>query len=201
MAIEIKYGQAAEISSQSLAAAMATNRNKIIALLKKHGIAVDQSYKDQAIILAVLMAMRDQKMGTAFTNDLKGILVNNKPVLNFTAESETFFRNVTGDTGSSQKSTIGSLVSDPNTWSSILNTGLDVLSSSVKSKSDKQLADTALKIEQEKTKQAELIAAQKAGGGNGSTSSGMSTGAKIAIGVGVAVVIITIVVLVFRKKK
>lgn len=73
------------------------------------------------------------------------------------------------------------------TVSNILNNGLNVLSTSLTNKSNQGLADTALQIEQEKTKQAQLLAA--AGQGGGAAKPGLSTGAKIGIGLGIAVAV------------
>lgn len=82
----------------------------------------------------------------------------------------------------------------------ILNSGLGVLSTTLSNKSNKQLADTALQIEHEKTKQAALLAA----GGQpsaGITKPGMSTGAKIGIALLITGVVVTGVVLLVRHRR
>lgn len=201
--MEIKYSQAADISRKALAAAMLSHRDKIIALLKKYGIAINSSYKDRAVILAVLMAMKDPKVGVPFTNELKVIIGNAK--INFTAENNGFF-NLDTDataattTNTSGKSTLGQVVSNPTLWTTLIGSGTTILSDSLKSKNDKELAQIAKEIEQEKTKQAELLAAGKSGGSS-PESTGMSTGAKVAIGIGITVFAFIVVYAVFFRKK
>lgn len=75
---------------------------------------------------------------------------------------------------------------DKDTIRNFLNTGLGVLSTTLTNKSNKELADKALEIEQEKTRQAALLAA---GGGSAEASKkGLSIGAIIGIIAGVLVI-------------
>lgn len=106
--------------------------------------------------------------------------------------------------GSSVSSSTGSKSSffTPDKLNTLFNTGLGILSTSLANKSNKQLADKALEIEKEKTKQAELLAAANAAtAGAGSLKPGLSTGAKIGIGLGIAATVGTILYFVLRKKK
>ena len=79
----------------------------------------------------------------------------------------------------------------------MIGTGLDTLSTSLKNKSDQKLANTALALEVEKTKQAALLA--QGGSGAGVIKPGLSTGAKVAIGLGVATLVGVIIYFVVKK--
>lgn len=104
----------------------------------------------------------------------------------------------TGQSSDTPGGALKNLFSDPKTLSSILNTGLTTLSNALTNKSNQKLANTALQIEAEKTKQAALLAGSRAVIGAGGT--GLSTVAKIGIGVGVAAVVGVIIWLIVKKK-
>lgn len=214
--VEMKTSEAQEITRRAIGLAIVKHKDKIIALLKKYGIAMD-GRSDDDLIVAIMIGIRDN---ARFRKDLQGVLANTtKETVGFTAEYNTFFFtggpdffNAIGDMPSSaysweapatatpatkSKSAVGQLLSDPKLLGSILDKGLDTLSNSLTNKSNQKLADTALQIEAEKTKQAALLAA---GGGTGSAAGGLSTGAKIGIGLGVVAVVATIIWLVVRKK-
>jgi len=219
-AIKITDQKARELTRQAMGIAIAKNKGKVISLLKKYGVAVDNSYSDDELIVGVLQAVRS---GNArFKKDL-AILLGEGVSMNFTAEqgSEFFsfvdssFLNNDGaftginatsiasqyDTTAStakEKTAVGSLLSDKNFLSGVLNTGLTTLSSSLTNKSNQKLANTALQIEAERTKQAALIAAGGGAAGLG-VKPGLSTGAKVAIGVGVLAIVGVIIYVVVKK--
>ncbi len=108
------------------------------------------------------------------------------------------FLNTPVSTVPKQPSTLSTVLSAQN-LSNLFNAGLGVLSTTLTNKSNKELAQKALEIEQEKTKQAALLAAS--GGLRGAASPGLSTGAKIGIGLAVAATVGTIIYLLVRRKK
>lgn len=215
--IKMKTSEAAEITRRAIGLAIVKNRDKIISLLKKYGVAVDKSYSDDQLIVATLVGIRSN---AKFKNDLRDLLADTtSETVGFTAEYNSFFftgkesffnlvsydsaaseQAVKGTTGSAtkEKTALGSLLSDKNTLTNILNTGLNVFSTSLTNKGNKELADKALQIEVEKTKQATL-AAQNNNAGGGSGVAGLSTGAKVAIGVGVLAVVGVIIYFVAKK--
>lgn len=217
---EIKTSEARDITRKALGLAVAKHRNKLVSLLKKHGVSADTSTDDK-LIVATLAGVRDSKR---FRDDLAGVLTDTtRETVGFTAEYNSFFFTGTkffnweatyndlsnqlnsGNTSaqststSSGKTTAGQLLSDPKLIGSILNTGLTTLSNSLTAKSNQKLADTTLQIEAEKTKQAALLAQGGGAAGVGS-SGGLSTGAVIAMVIGGAAVIGLVVWLVVRKK-
>lgn len=215
--IKMKRSEAKEITRKAIGLAIVKNRDKIVALLKKYGVAIDSSYSDDELIVATLVGIRSN---TKFKDDLGKLLTETtSESIGFTAEYNSFFFTGSesffgwdGETGTAsstttttttkpkEKTAIGSLLSDKNTLSNILNTGLSVFSTSLTNKSNQKLADTALQIEAEKTKQAALLAQRAgAGGGAGGANTGLSTGAKIGIGIGVAAVVGLIIYLVVKK--
>lgn len=215
--VTISPDKVKELTRKALGTAIAKNRAKVIALLKKYGVAIDSSYSDSEVIIAVLHAVRSDKKGR-FKKDLSEILKDTASSMNFTAEDGQEFFNyvsvpeitnpttvpvmgtVTGANTSpttKPKSAFGSALAS--NLGNIFSTGLNVLSSSLTNKSNQKLADTALAIEAEKTKQAALNAQGGGAGGAGAQPSGLSTGAKIGIGVGVAAVVGLIIYLVVKK--
>lgn len=231
--MEIKTSQARDITRKAIGYAVAKHRDKIVALLKKYGVAMDTSNSDHELIVAVLVTLRDKPR---FKADLVEVLKGTtSDALSFTAEYNSFF--FTGDSGkffntigdgtvcdpASQayadyvtnngtpppncgsgstssgggKTAVGQVLSDPKVLGGVLTAGLGILSTSLTNKGNQQLADTALAVETEKTKQAALLAAGT--GGTGVAKPGMSMGAKIAIGVGVAAVLGLIAYLIFKK--
>jgi hypothetical protein len=85
-------------------------------------------------------------------------------------------------------STFSSVFSGQN-LGNLFNTGVNTLSTLLTNKSNKDLANTALEIEKEKTQQAAMLAAAaQSGGGAAPPKKGLSTGAKIGIGVGILIV-------------
>jgi hypothetical protein len=225
---QMKLSQAKDIARKSLGLAIVKNRDKIIALLKKYGVAVDDTYSNDELIVGVLAAVQSK---ARFREDLTKLLTETTgEALSFTGEEQMeFFYMANGEdpwasikaayaannpgqaitsgsvanlsdttTTTKQKTAIGSLLSDKNTLSNILGTGLNVLSTSLTNKSNQKLADTALAIEAEKTKQAALLAA--GGSAAPGTASGWSTGAKIAVGVGAVAFVSLIVWLIVKPK-
>jgi hypothetical protein len=203
MSPQITTTQTQDLTRKAIALAVVRQRDKIIALLKKHGVTVDASNSDDELIVALLQAIKHSQR---FRQDLKTLLVQVTPgnTQNFTGEDNFFFTGESkffnadsGDSGgsstSSSKTALGSFLSG--NLDKILGTGLDTISSTLKAKADQKLADKALAIEAEKTKQAALAAQQS----NRSTTAGLSTGAKVAIGVGAAAVIGLIIYLVVKK--
>lgn len=215
MITRMTTSKAQEITRKALGIAIARNRSRIIALLKKYGVAIDDSYSDDELIVGVLTAL---KTNNRFKKDLGDLLyeTTSDAMKSFTGEEgQQFFgfvsaatlaeaaasqeNTTTAPTGTQkEKTALGGLFADKNTLSSILNTGLGVLSTSLTNKGNQKLANTALAIETEKTKQAALAAGA---GGNGlpGAQQGLSTGAKIAIGVGIAAVLGTIIYFVVKK--
>ncbi len=193
-----------DFSTKAIGLAVAKQRDKVIALLKKYGVNIDKDYNDGKIIVAVLVANRTNPR---FRSDLKELLKqtieSNKK--SFTGEYPFFgvgYYNpdegselTTTSTTTKPKTAVGNFLS--NNMDSLLNTGLSTISSVITNKSNQKLAEQALAIETEKTKQAALLAA---GGGAGvNQKTGLSTGAKVAIGVGAAAVIGVIIYLVVKK--
>lgn len=218
----ITYGQSQQMARNAIALAVVNNRHQLEALLQKYGVDTSKADTDEKLIIAILVAMQGNKR---LRHDLKGLLVQVTPAnsKNFTAESGFFFTAEKGDgffnfnintsglqsaatavnaktttTTTKDKTAVGSFLSG--NLDKILGTGLDTISTLVTNKSNSKLADKALAIEVEKTKQAALGATIGNAAGAAKTT-GMSTGAKIAIGVGVVAVLGTIVWLLVRKKK
>lgn len=214
--IKMKTSEAAEITRRAIGLAIVKNKDKIVSLLKKYGVAIDKSYSDDELIVATLVGIRSN---AKFKNDLRDMLAETtSETVGFTAEYNTFFftgkesffnvisydkaageENATTGTTTKEKTAIGSLLSDKNTLSNILNTGLNVFSTSLTNKGNKELADRALAIEVEKTKQAALLAGKSDAGAGAGGAAGMSSGAKVAIGVGVLAVVGVIIYLVVKK--
>jgi hypothetical protein len=97
--------------------------------------------------------------------------------------------------------TLGGVANQDN-LNKLFSTGLDTLSTSLKSKANKASEERALELERIRLEQ---IQAQKdlvSAGGKvpGTTSTGLSTGAKVGIGIGGAVLLGVIIYLVVRKK-
>lgn len=194
-----------DFSTKAIGLAIAKNRDKIIALLKKYGVNVDKSFADDKLIVAVLVANKQNKR---FQADLKELLKETvKSHKSFTGEYPFFGFNFPGEdpdaetpatttTTTKPKTAAGSFLA--NNLDSLLNTGLSTLSSVITNKANQKLLNQSLAIETEKTKQAALLAAG-GGSGAGTTKTGLSTGAKIAIGVGVAAVIGVIIYVVVKK--
>lgn len=206
-----------KITTAAIAATVRTNRAGIIALLKKHGVAIDSGYSDQEIIVGLLQAIRSSKR---FRDDLAPVLagVVSKSMASFTgaAESGAFYYNVDGEAPGGDPGGVHSGINDvinggnsstvkkPGFFSganltNLFNTGLSVLSTTLANKSNQQLANTALQIEQEKTKQSAL--AGIVGKGAAGTNPGMSTGAKIAIALGILTILGLGAYFLFFKKK
>jgi hypothetical protein len=230
--IQMKYSKAQDITRKALGMAILKNREKVVALLKKYGVAVDSSYSNDELIVGVLTAVQ---ANARFRQDLGNLLTQTtSESLNFTGESGMQFFYAAGDPESSdpwasitkayaqnnpgqaigagsgpvantttpttttQKSALGSLLSDKNTLSSILNTGLSTLSTSLTNKSNQKLAKTALAIETEKTKQAQ--AAVAGGGAAPGTRAPISMGLKIGLAVGGAVLLTFVIVMLVKPK-
>lgn len=215
---EVKTSEARDITRKALGLAVAKHRNKLVALLKKHGVSADTSTDDK-LIVATLAAMRDSGR---FRDDLREVLTKTTTeTVGFTAEYNSFFFTGTkffnweasyndlsnqlagsstapASTSTSTKSTAGQLLSDPKLIGSILNTGLTTLSNSLTAKSNQKLADTTLQIEAEKTKQAALLA--QGGGAAANNPGGLSTGAIIGITLGSLALVGVVIWLVVRKK-
>jgi hypothetical protein len=225
--VQIKLSQAQDITRKALGMAIVRNREKIIALLKKYGVAVDSSYTNDELIVGVLTAVQSNKR---FRDDLSKLLADStSDTLSFTGEAGQQFFNAAGDpwaeltaayannnpskaimgsggvantttTGTTtQKTAIGSLLSDKNTLSSILNTGLATLSTSLTNKSNQKLANTALAIETEKTKQAAL-SASGTGAGTPSGKAPMSLATKIGLAVAGTGILVLIIYLIAKPK-
>lgn len=217
-----------QITIQALGLTMATRRNEVVDLLKKYGVAIDKSYADRDIITALLIACsKDERFKAECTNLMSEAMMSQAGAADiaadkaFTGESQQRFfpanasrKSFTGET--EQHFFPASSLTDANNTSTtgktgvgkfldanldkILNTGLTTISTIATNKSNQKLAQTALQIEQEKTRQAELVAAG-GGAGFGTAKKGLSTGAKIGIGLGVAGVIGTIIYFLVKKKK
>lgn len=224
---QMKYSQAQDIARKTLGLAIVNNRDKVIALLKKYGVAVDDSYSNDELIVAVLTVVQSNQR---FRDDLKKLLTDvASDALSFTGEGGMEFFYMangedpwasikaayaannpgqaiqsgsvanTSDTTTQSKTAVGSLLSDKQTLSNILGTGLNVLSTSLTNKSNQKLANTALQIETEKTKQAALMAA---GGGAGTPNAkkGWSTGAIIGVSVAGVAALAGIIYWLFKPK-
>jgi hypothetical protein len=199
---QMKFSQAQDITRKALGIAIVKNRGKIIALLKKYGVAVDNSYSNEELIVGTLAAVQSKER---FREDLKNLLTETtSQALSFTGEEGMNFFYADGPTiydifddntssaattqpsstagtttAQKQKTALGSLLSDKDTLKNILGTGLNVLSTSLTSKSNQKLADKALAIETEKTKQAAL--SYGGGGAQPTAKNGWSTGAIIGV--------------------
>lgn len=115
----------------------------------------------------------------------------------FTAEKAANFFNANDE---KDKTAAGVFLKE--NMGTILNTGLGTISTLLTNKSNGKIADKALLIEQEKTKQAALLAAGSGlATGAGTASTGLSTGAKIGIGVAVLAVVGVIIYFIVKKKK
>jgi len=230
--MQMKFSKAQDITRKALGMAILKNRDKVIALLKKYGVAVDNSYSNDELIVGVLTAVQ---ANARFRQDLSNLLTQTtSESLSFTGESGMQFFYAAGDaeatdpwasitnfyaknnpgqaiggnngpvaniptsTTTTQKSALGSLLSDKNTLSSILNTGLSTLSTSLTNKSNQKLANTALAIETEKTKQAQ--AAVAGGGAVPGKGAPMSMGLKIGLAVGGAVLLTFVIVMLVKPK-
>jgi hypothetical protein len=208
----ISSENARQITHQALGAAIVHNRGQLIALLRKHGVNISESYPNSQLTVAILVATREKPR---FRQDLAALLesVTKTQTKNFTAEkgmqffftadrgeqfsntANRFFYNADGE----DKTAAGKYLQD--NLGTILNTGLGTISTLLTNKSNAKLADKALAIEAEKTRQAELAAqlGAQAGALGGTVKPGLSTGAKVAIGVGVAAVLGTIIYFIVKK--
>lgn len=190
-----------KLTTDGIAAVMRKNKKGIIALLKNNGVNIDSSYDDHAIIVGVLQAVRSTGPNAQrFRTDLANLMAQmaSKGMQSFTDDAGTggFYNWVDPPTDSAlapvgapplNQNTGGTKtpntgIFSPNNLATIFNTGLGILSTSLTNKSNQQLAQTALQIEQEKTRQAALVGAGGAGGG---VKKGLSAGAWIAIIIGV----------------
>lgn len=216
-----------QITRNAIALALVKNRGAVISLLRKYGVNVDKDSKDNQLIIAILVANRSNEK---FRQELKHLLLqtagNNtknftaEKSMNFffTAENGQNFFNAPGDDPNDawsrllknqntntatetekQKTGVGQFLSG--NLDKILNTGLSTLSTVITNKSNSKLADKALAIEAEKTKQAQLAAMAAGAGSVVNGKKGLSTGAKIGIGVLGLGGLIVIVYFAFIKKK
>src|SRR3990172_6238916 len=89
MAVKMKLSEAKEITRNAIAMAIVKNRDKIIALLKKYGIAADSSWSDEKLIIAVLVGIQQREK---FKTDLGALLTETtSDIVGFTAEYNSFF--------------------------------------------------------------------------------------------------------------
>lgn len=201
-----------DFTTKAIGLTVAKDRGSLIALLKKFGVNVDNKITDDELIISVLAANRTNNK---FRNELKDILKEKVSgnIKNFTGESGFFFTgeasffNMFGEndlhgtttptTTTRTRTGVGNFLN--NNLDTLLNQGLSTIGTAITNKSNQKLADTALQIEAEKTKQAALLAASGKAGGSTGSAAGMSTGAKVAIAVGIVAVIGVIVFLVKKK--
>lgn len=97
-------------------------------------------------------------------------------------------------------SNLGSLASKDN-LQSLFNTGLNVASTSLQNKANKESEERALELERLRLQQIQAQADLSKKGGAGVGTGGLSTGAWVAIGLSAALVVTVIVVAVVKKKK
>jgi len=191
-------------------------------LLVNNGISGAVSFNDKDSKIAFLKAIKDS---ASFRNDLSTYLTNklqgkhsfirqpmaqdfvDQPTLSFvstddiaTAGSATEPATGTvGTTTTTQKSsfwsTLGGLASKEN-LQSLFNTGLNVASTSLQNKANKESEERALELERLRLEQ---IQAQKDLAASGGLKKGLSTGAWIGIGAGVVGLTVLIIVLIRKK--
>jgi hypothetical protein len=207
-----------------LADMMKNDLSGIRGLLVNNGISGANSFNDKDSKIAFLKAIKDS---ASFRNDLSTYLTNklqgkhnfirqpmaqdflDQPKLNYvstdditTAGSAT--EPTTSTTGttttttqkSSFWSTLGGLASKEN-LQSLFNTGLNVASTSLQNKANKESEERALELERLRLEQ---IQAQKDLAASGGLNKGLSTGAWIGIGAGAVGLIVLVIVLTRRKK-
>lgn len=188
-------------------------------LLNNNGIINVSSFSDKDTKIAFLKAIKDS---ASFRSDLSNYLTAkvqrqhnfvssmdltrefiDQPKLNAfgddfadpaTAASATTTPTTTTTTTqkSSFWSSLGGLASKEN-LQSLFNTGLNVASTSLQNKANKESEERALELERLRLEQ---INAQKELAASGGLNKGLSTGAWIAIGLG----LITLIIVVARKK-
>jgi hypothetical protein len=198
--------QLQKMTSNAIAAVVLHNKNAVIALLKKNGVNVDGSYSDKELIVGILAAARSN---ARFRGELRQLMTNTMLEHKSGFTGDGFFNAMGGETNPLQTATVPSTSTSTGSSASsffnstnlnkLFDTGLNILSTSLQNKSNKQLADTALQIEQEKTKQAALLAANK--GNATGTTGGLSTGAKIGIGIAITGLLVLLLWVIFKKKK
>lgn len=211
-----------QIARNAIALALVKNRNSVIALLRKYGVNVDKDSSSDQLIVAILVANRDSEK---FRQELKELLLKTSAgsTQNFTAERDMqfFFTAENGSNffnldreealarlGASQtdntetskeKTGLGKFLSG--NLDKILGTGLTTLSTVITNKSNAKLADKAIALETEKTKQAQLAALAAGATSVPGSGKSMSTGAKIGIGIAAVALLGTLVYFIVRKKK
>lgn len=193
-----------QIARNAIAMALVKNRGAVISLLRKYGVNVDKGSTDHELIVAILVANRDNEK---FRQELRTLLLKSADsnTQNFTAEkSMNFF--FTAENGQNffypadgEQTGVGKFLSG--NLDTILSTGLATLSTVITNKSNSKLADKALAIETEKTKQAQLAAIAAGAGAGSGAKTGLSTGAKIGIAVIGLAGLGTILYFIVKKKK
>lgn len=192
----------------------------IRSLLTNNGIVDASAFGDKDVKIAFLKAIKDS---ASFRNDLSTYLTDkmqgkhnfvkqdlardfiDQPKLNafgddFAPTSTPTSNATTTTTPKSSSgfwSTLGGLASKEN-LQSLFNTGLNVASTSLQNKANKESEERALELERIRLEQ---IQAQKELAESGGKKKGLSTGAWIAIGVGGLALIITIVIIARPKNK
>lgn len=206
-----------QLTRKAVGIAVIKNKPQVVALFQKYGVAVDNSYDTNELIVGVYQAM---VTSPGFRRDLVKLLSASmtehkqhftEDIYNFSAGGPSEAGSSAGDIGQaansltsqsttmttpSSNSSLGAGLFSAGNLSNLLNTGLTVLSNSLKSKSDQKLANTALQIEAEKTKQAAL----STGATTAVPTAGLSSGAKIGIVVGILAVVGATLYFVLRKK-
>jgi len=213
MAKQLTIEAMQQIARNAIALALVKNRGAVISLLRKYGINVDKDSSNDQLIVAILVANRDNQK---FRQELKELLLKTSAgsTKNFTAEkSMNFF--FTAENGNNffnlgpdgpgadeqnvkEKTGLGKFLSG--NLDKILGTGLSTLSTVITNKSNSKLADKAIALETEKTKQAQLAALAAGATSVPGSGKGMSTGAKIGIGIAVVALLGTIVYFIVKKK-
>lgn len=220
----MKKNDAETATRMAIGVAVDKNRPGIIALFKKHGVNINAAYSNQELIVGILQAM---KSNDGFKKDLATLLAGTamehksnfaEGNFCFTGGSNAFFNwdgpiipagatTWTAPAATTPAAKSGSALSgvfNSTNLSNLFNVGLNTLSTSLANKGTLKIAQTAKEIEQEKTKQAQLLAASGAMGAANPEKPGMSTGQLIGV---TALVLVGVGLLtwgaiaLFKKKK
>ena len=212
----MNHAQIEKVSRKAIAHVLVNRRADVIRLLRNAGAPVAEDVSSDDLVGLTLRAVRSS---APFRKDLTTLMAE---TLHSTEGTHGLFGIGDDDEDGTVKTTAAATTKTSNAFvqqgtfsgfldkdkmNTIFNTGMGILSNKLAAGTTNAGLDKSLAIEQEKTKQAMLLAeAQKNNGGSGNTggttNSGLSTGVKVALGVGAAALLgVTIYFIVKATKK